>query len=133
MTRRDCEDCNYQCWIKDEIYTIKSPFEEDAHEIKSFKTEDEFWNWFLVASASDPSSHLFDDFRITGCWNWLIDSKDSAEFNEIIMRLNAAEIGIPPVKENFDNAPAILVEQLLYARSELNRARTAWQEKKNSQ
>ena len=103
--------------------------ENGRYETKEFKTEDQFWDWFFIANARDPSSHLFDDFRLSGCWNWIIDGKDSGEFNDTVQRLEASKLGILPTANSYDDSPAVLVEQLVYANNELSKARAEWQKK----
>ena len=132
---RDCDrQCDHQCWVKGEVYKIRSPFRNSEGKIenKEFKTADEFWNWFFTSSAADPASDLFDDFRLAGCWNWLIDDKLAEKFNDILSRLTASkELGISATGKCYDDSPANLVEQLLYANSELNKAQIRWQKSKN--
>ena len=103
--------------------------EDGRYEKKEFKTEDQFWTWFFIANSRDPSSNLFDDFRLSGCWNWIIDGKDSGEFNDTIQRLEASKLGISPTSDSYDNSPAVLVEHLVYAHSELKKAEAKWLKK----
>lgn len=133
---RDCKtQCDNKCWEQGSEYRIRSPFRTKGGqiEVKKFHSVNEYWSWFLTASANDPASNIFDDFRLTGCWNWLLNDPDADQYNELLLRLSAAkELHIPPTKECFDDAPASLVEQLLYTSSELNKAIEKWQQLKNT-
>lgn len=122
-----------QCWVKNKTYKIKSPFRGSDGKIKSvkFDSQDSFFDWFFLNNSLDDHSNITDDFRVSGCWNWLLDDPSANDFTEILQRIEGAKLGISPTRSNFDDSPAILVEQLLWANAELNKARAEWQEKKN--
>lgn len=66
---------------------------------------------------------MFDDFCITGCWNWVLDLPQVEEFQELFTRYDAAKtFGVRPA-ETFDSAPIKLLEQLLLINRELELAK----------
>ena len=128
LDKRDCEtQCERHCWIKQKTYQVRSPFRDgEKLPMVSFETEDEFFNWFFVKSDNDPGSNYFDDFCLTGCWNWILFDPNTKEYNEILTKLTAAkDLGIHPTGCSFDDSPAICIEQLLVANSELGKATNA--------
>lgn len=61
----------------------------------------------------------FESFRMTGCWNWLLDDPDLPKTEELFKRYEMAkEFGVKPA-DNFEDMPFLQMEGLLTINREL--------------
>jgi len=81
-----------------------------------------FLSWFYNEYAGKPSVEMYSDFCLIGCWRFVLEDPDCIEFPEVFDRFTAAkELNISPF-ENFDNAPALLLDLLLVISLEMQAA-----------
>jgi hypothetical protein len=117
------EFCGCQIWPGGGIFKPKNPRrnlpgEPDRLE---FRSKDEYFNWLFGTYAD--AIEMFNDFTITGCWNWLVRDRVMVErFNELVMRYEAAkELSVKPF-ESFDTAPVEMLEGMLILSREVKKA-----------
>lgn len=72
---------------------------------------------------------MFDDFRLMGCWNWLLYADERGKFEELFYRYNAHKrLGIR-TKLSLEEFPATTLDELILIDNELEKAR--WQRQKS--
>lgn len=127
-------ECSEHCpckRIEDGPYSVKWRKQQNGiYPVLQFDDPAGYFDRLFTDYAGEPTEVIFNDFRASGCWNWLLGWPEAEYFAEVIARFRASNLGIAPARD-FDSSPARLLELLLVIDSERGAAANAKWKKDN--